>query len=425
MPFRALLSVLVLLALSGCERDHPNLLFIAVDTLRADHLGGYGYGPPTSPMIDRFLEEAVVFEDMQSSASWTLPSFATMMTSLYPSTHGCWNFKSRLDDSHTTLAETLKSRGFATAAIVSHTFLSRDYGLVQGFDHHDDSVLDGRQDVRFMRSSSKVSRKAAAWLRDRAAMEDSPPWFLFVQYFDPHVIYLSHRKYSKPFDNSPTGQYNGEIAFTDANVGKLLDILRELGFDNDTVVVFTSDHGEEFNDHGGRWHGKTLYQEVLRIPFAIRAPGLQHGRVSQAVESVDILPTLLELLGEKLPDVPMEGQSLVPSMRGVVPDERGMLSEIDLYPGHVRKSYRLGRWKLIVKFEAEIASETELYDKSEDPDEQNDLASEHPDVVAQLMREMTLRVQEATALSASFDQSPDLDLSERESQQLRALGYIE
>ena len=102
-----------------------------------------------------------------------------------------------------------------------------------------------------------------------------------------------------------------------------------------------------------------------------------------------------------------------------------MLSEIDLYPDHVRKSYRRGRWKLIVKFEAEIASEAELYDKSEDPNEQDNLASEHPDVVAQLERELTLRVQEATALSASFDQSPDLDLSERENEQLRALGYIE
>ena len=239
-----------------------------------------------------------------------------------------------------------------------------------------------------MRSSSKVSRKAAAWLRNRAAMENSPPWFLFIHYFDPHVVYLSHRGFSKPFDKSPTGQYNGEIAFTDANVGKILDILRELEFDNDTVVVFTSDHGEEFNDHGGRWHGKTLYQEVLRIPFAIRAPGLQHGRVSQAAESVDIFPTLLDLLGEKLPSIPMEGRSLVPSMRGALQDERGMLSEIDLYPDHVRKSYRRGPWKLIVKFEAEIASEKELYDKNEDPGEQNDLAKAQPEKAAELRKRL-------------------------------------
>jgi arylsulfatase A-like enzyme len=421
----AVASVFLLLPLLGCERDRPNLLFIAVDTLRADHLGGYGYGQPTSPMIDQFLNEAVVFEDMQSSASWTLPSFASMMTSLYPSTHRLWNFNSRLDGSYTTLAEVLKSRGFATAAIVSHTFLNADHGLVQGFDHHDDSVLAGREEVRWIRSSAKVSRKAVAWLRARAALENSAPWYLFVHYFDPHVPYLSHPKYANKFDDTPTGRYDAEIAFTDANVGRLFDTLRELELDHDTIVAFTSDHGEEFDDHGGRWHGRTLYQEVLRIPFAIRAAGFEPGRVSQVAESVDVFPTLLELLGENPADIPMEGQSLVPSMRGSVQDERGMLAEIELYPDQVWKSYRRGPWKLVVKFDEETASETRLYDLSEDPGEQTNLVSAHPDVAARLEKEMTLEVQEATARGESFDRSEDLELDERERAQLRALGYVE
>ena len=170
-----------LFGLAGCAAERPNLLLIAVDTLRADHLGAYGYERPTSPSIDAFFDSSVVFDDVTSSAPWTLPSFATMMTSLHPSAHRAWNFQSKLDDSYTTLAEILRDAGFDTGAIVSHVFLGERFGLHQGFEDYDQSLVFRLGASHRAISSPAITEKAEAWLRDKASGGERDPWLNLME----------------------------------------------------------------------------------------------------------------------------------------------------------------------------------------------------------------------------------------------------
>lgn len=423
------LGLAALLAACSDPPKQPNLLLIAVDTLRADHLGTYGHRRPTSPEIDAFFDSAVTFEEAHSSSSWTLPAFASLMTSLYSSTHGCTNTRTPLDDSFETLAERLSDEGFHTAGIVSHTFLGSRYGLHQGFEDYDESlVMEQTRDSHQAITSPRVTEKALKAL-DRVADGDKP-WFVWVHYFDPHRKYLFHEGVSDPFvgpDRKDIDLYDGEIAFTDAHIGQLLRRLEQLGLADDTVVAFVSDHGEAFKEHGWIGHGKTLYRLVERVPFALRVPGVAPRRVSDPVSVVDFMPTVLELLDVQRPSTPMVGRSLVATMSGASPPERGLLMELR---NRLRKvdvdAFLLDRWKLILEYPAPYDGDpiAMLFDWAADPREAHDLSSKHPEVVEDLTRRLQQTARIGRQLAKSFTASGELELSPEEIERLRQLGYV-
>jgi len=323
--------LLVALAVAGCDAPAPprfpraNVVLVGIDTLRADHLGCYGYTRPTSPRIDALASESVVFTTAVASAPWTLPSFASILTGLLPSHHrageGTLPYVSALDASHDTLGVVLQRAGYQTASFVSNVWVGKDVGLDRGFDVH-----------AFDPAPSATVERAITWLSARTA----DPFFLFVHVFDPYAPYtpppqharlFTAPEYDGPFRTAfPTvwengvpvmtvdrkwsaadraqivSLYDGEIHYADSLVGRLLDKLRALGMIERTIVIIVSDHGEEFFDHGRLGHSHTLYDELLLVPLVIRFPSASHhGRITRQVRSMDIFPTVLDAVGLPVP----------------------------------------------------------------------------------------------------------------------------
>ena len=407
---------------AGPERPR-NLLVICVDTLRADHLGAYGDRPSRTPAIDELARTGVVFERAISHASWTLPSFAAVLTSLYTSTHGCWNFDSRLGEGFVTLPEILSDAGFATAGVASHVFFNEKYGLQQGFDEFDDELAKRRADTGWIPiTSPSVTEKALRWLDEQAAEPDER-WMLWLHYFDPHYPYVPHDETGGPAAVEQE-LYRREIAYTDGYIGQVLAALEAKGFGDDTAILFLSDHGEAWEEHPGvRRHAKSLHKEELRVPLILRVPGLRARRVSQVVRTVDVLPTLLEVLGvQPEREQPFEGRSLVPALLGETVELPALLSEIRLHDGFTANSIVEGRWKLI----DDVSSRRRLlYDIDADFEEQHDLAAEHPQVVEDLALKLAKLLERAATLGEFYGDGGTVELSEAELENLRALGYID
>ncbi|WP_419185807.1 sulfatase [Rohdeia mirabilis] len=399
------------------------MLFITVDTLRADRLGPYGFDRPISPALDRLAAEAVVFDEAQSSTSWTLPALATLMTSHPTSTHGAWDFESPLDESYTTLAEILASNGYDTAAVASHVFLGREFGLAQGFTHFDDDLVQQIElshlavtsDAVTERGVRFVERKAAA----RAAGVDDTPWFLWLHYFDPHHTYFAHTDF--PFGDSEEDRYLSEIAFTDRAIGRVLDTLRATGSEADTIVVFTADHGEEFGDHGGLYHGLTLHREVVRVPLIVRVPGVAARREAAAVGIGDVLGTVLEVVGVE-PRNELSGRSLVPALKGEPLDDAPVIAELRRTVDARFDALLVGPWKLIR--DRGEAGTLELYERLVDPTETLDVAHRHPGTVLELAESLDALVQQAEVAGSGFGRQRR-GVGADMAQALEALGYVD
>jgi arylsulfatase A-like enzyme len=449
----ALAASLALALLGACSepasRDAParNLLFISIDTLRADHLGLYGYERPTSPRLDAFAQDAVVFDSAQAHSAWTLPSFASMMTSLYSATHACWNFDSQLDKSFLTLAEILRREEFDTGAVASHVFLGKRHGLHQGFDDFDDELVLGLNDSHAAITSPVVTDKGIAWLDAHA--DSGQRFFFWLHYFDPHDLYQPHEGISERFGTeADIDLYDGEIAYTDRELGRLLDAVDRLGLYDNTVIVVVADHGEQFRDHGNSRHGRDLHRETVRVPLLIRAPGLPPRRVLPTVRLVDLMPTLLELLDVPAPRV-IEGLSVTRLMAGLPQAALPALSELSLRPDFRADSLAFGRWKLIVDHVGASTRNNDdrslviideqglrqfplgdpvqqLFDLETDLLEQHDVAALHPDVVAELRERMDRMIARGKQLleQGLFKQAAGLDLTPEELAGLAALGYV-
>jgi arylsulfatase A-like enzyme len=374
----------------SCAKDEPrfNVLLIGVDTLRPDHLGCYGYDRPTSPAIDGLAREGVLFEAPVSQCPWTLPSFASMFTSLYPTQHGAGINMSGLGTAFPTMAGILAGEGYATGAVLSSLVLSPEFGVNRGFGYYDVNAADERRDAL------DVTRLALTWLDGL----DGQPFFLFVHYFDPHLPYAPPTPYDTLFGGGLRGSmgsvfdikplvedevtlddrlaefteqdwrrivslYDGEIGFTDMAIGRLLAGLSERGLRRKTLVVLLADHGEEFYEHGGLGHGHTLFDEVIRVPLILSLPGGLPGgvRVKSQVRMVDVLPTVLDILHIESAYMP-EGVSLLGMVEG---RERAHPREGSLFPAHMAYSEGLRRgterksvcaypWKLIYDTETDV-----------------------------------------------------------------------
>jgi arylsulfatase A-like enzyme len=288
-----------------------NVLLITLDTTRADRLGAYGYAGAATPVLDELAAGGIRFADAVTVVPLTLPSHSTMLTGLYPPNHGVrTNGRDALADEHTTLAEILKQAGYQTGAFVASFVLDPRYGLSQGFDRYDarvDPTLGDAYGGSNERSATDVTTAALDWLQER---DPARPFFAWVHYFDPHHAYAPRLEYAIRFADRP---YDGEIAYVDSEVGRLLRALGERDLTERTLIVVAGDHGESLGEHGERFHGRTLYESVMRVPLILAAPGLirEGGVVDEAVVSVvDIFPTVLELLGRDVPAT-VDGTSLL------------------------------------------------------------------------------------------------------------------
>jgi len=419
--------------LPGCDRSGlpsagtpppANLLLISVDTLRADRLGSFGYARNTTPNLDALARESLVFTRAQAASSWTLPSFASLMTSLYSSTHRCFGFASVLGDAHTTLAEILADAGFATGAVVSHVFLAPQHGLDQGFADYDEALVrENPAESHRAVTSRQVTERGLRWLAQPG--RDDARWFLWLHYFDPHALYRAHEDLDLAFAlATDADRYDGEVAFTDRAIGALLDGLASAGRLDRTLVVVVSDHGVEFGEHGGEGHGGTLFAEVLRVPLLIRVPGGGHQRLDALVRTVDLMPTLLDLLGVDAAGrgADWEGASLLPLVRGAEATERAALAELRVSRTRRIDSIERGRWKLVLdQSQGGIA----LFDVESDPGETRDRAAENPRVVAALERELSDRIAAAEEKARRFGGEQRVELSDQQRERLRRLGYVE
>ncbi len=255
-------------AAPGPGPRRPNIILITLDTTRADHLGCYGRAGAATPNLDALARAGALFESAISPAPLTLPSHATIMTGLVPRRHGVRdNALFRLDPSHRTVASILRAAGYSTAAAVGASVLDRSTGIGQGFGVYDDRVRIGRRsEFNFEeRAASQVTATA------RELLESLPaPFFLWVHYYDPHYPYVPPLPYARAFSASP---YDGEIAFVDEAVGRLLEGLRAKGAEAATLVVVAGDHGESLGEHGEDRHDLFLYQATQRVPLHPEGPG--------------------------------------------------------------------------------------------------------------------------------------------------------
>ena len=437
-------TVLGSAACGGRDRDgRPDVVLIVVDTLRADHLGLYGYARPTSPRLDALAAGGGVFESAMAAAPWTLPSVMSIATARVPSRHGVVNDGLRLPAGVPTLAGTLRDAGYATGGFVSHIYVTAPFGFDRGFDRYEDFGLSRpgyRLEAGLEPAADHVTTAALEWVEGR----DAAPLFLFVHYFDPHWPYdppEPHRSlfpsdYGGPLDAGYDGisrfqdplvpipddyrrflvdRYDGEIHFVDAQIGRLLDGIAAARGPRPVAVAVTGDHGEEFKEHGSMGHGRQMYEEVVRVPLVIargplaeghgaaaRAAGAARGaaprggaaRVGDPVGGIDIAPTLLDLAGVA-PSAGMQGRSLAPLLTGAAgaagaPADAGAGSAAP--PGAIcetvrlsalRQAIREGPLKLIHVMDENRA---ELFDLATDPHERHDLAAARPEDRRRLAR---------------------------------------
>jgi arylsulfatase A-like enzyme len=475
--FSVALTVVLLASCASDRPAHPNVLLISIDSLRADHVGVNGYARPTTPHLDELAAQGAAFLTAHAPAPWTLPSHVTLLTSLPPAAHRVVRRNRALTSQATTLAEVLQAEGYATAAFVSAGLLRRAYGYDQGFDVYDQSAWTmrlgrgRRTPKRNPQNRGTADRRATSpvvvrlvddWITRTGAADRTRPFFAFVHLWDVHYDYDPPPPYDTMFDPDYAGHldashfetnpalhrgmdprdlahlvalYDGEIRFTDEWIGRLLDRLAALGLAEDTIVVVTADHGDEFLEHGRLGHIKTLFEELLRIPLIVRYPRrVPPGqRFAEPVRLEDVAPTILGLAGvASPPDFGLEtgppgarGVDLSPWLVGSAPEP---FPELPVYASSAvfgpKRSVQVGGKKLIVHGKPPRTLSM-FYDLATNPAEQG------KGDTARLARAERRRLARLLDRWTAFFDDGDIDYSRRWApprdflQQLRALGYVE
>jgi arylsulfatase A-like enzyme/Flp pilus assembly protein TadD len=412
--FLPALAVALALALSppaAAAAAKPNILLITIDTLRADHLGCYGDKDIRTPAIDGLAGRGILFSRAFAHTPLTLPSHTNILLGLTPNAHGVHdnsNFIVRED--FLTLAEWLKGQGYATGAVVGAFPLDSRFGLTKGFDFYDDNYgSQGPMDMTFVeRKADVVVAKGLEWLKAQTG-----PWFLWIHCFDPHQPYDPPEPYKTQYAQN---LYDGEIAFVDSALGKLLDFLKERGLEGRTAVVLTADHGEALGEHGEMTHGYFAYNATLRVPLIMTLPGVKPGRVEGDVCHIDIFPTLVDYLSQKKPE-PLQGLSLLPFVQGKALPPRAIYFEaLTAYYNRgwaPLRGYLQGTEKYV---DLPIP---EVYDLGNDFNELDNLAAKADlekcrKVLAELVKA------ESSPLAAAAGQAMDRETAAK----LRSLGYL-
>ena len=436
----------------------PNILLISIDSLRRDHVGSYGYQRPTTPHLDKLAREGVRFDAAVSPTSWTLPSHVTLLTALPIRVHQVHVSSQRFTKQVLTLTEVLSQEGYATAGIVGGSYLDAGYGFAQGFDHYDDyTVLNRDRTKPDGNATSPISlRLANEWLDSWAASERPRPFFLFLHTWDVHFPYAPPPPYDTMFDPHYEGDivaspymrnrginpwmdprdlehvialYDGEIRYTDDHLGRLFDSLRRLGVFDDTIIVVTSDHGDEFFEHGKKGHGQNLFDDVLRVPLVMRYPSkIPAGRVVKGqVRLMDVAPTILGLAGIEPPadfgyardDGPHPYHDLTPLLEGEPEREPPPLVAFgDLHGSLV--SLRTSDAKIIRSLEA--PEQVQRYDLLRDPAEKENLFGDGNATVDTLL---AAELAEWLGVEQQEKLTGPMDLDPEQVRILRSLGYLQ
>jgi arylsulfatase A-like enzyme len=456
------------------------VILVQLDTLRKDHLDVYGYERPTAPVLRGLAGEGALFQNAISQTSWTKAETPSILTSLYPTTHGVYRIPDRLPASATTIGEAYRQAGYATLSYSSAVFTGQFTNLHQGFEElHEAESTAGRAGPRGAKTAREYVDRLVEWLGDHRDV----PFFVYLHFFDPHPPYEPNRPYDTWWAD-PKGReeylreqealkkvagdvfllqrgmgtreelikagvdpeaylryskdwYDGSIRGMDTEIGRLVERLRELGLGDRTVLAFYADHGEEFHEHGRMWHGQSIYGELIRVPLILWGPGqIAKGlTIDEPVELVDVMPTLLDLSGIS-PAAGMQGQSLRPLLTKAEPAaggwkrrpptaERQPLGGKD-FP-NAAESYAImdGGWKLIHNVvRPPDKPEFELFDFYQDPLDQKNVAAEHPDVVERLAKMLDGWHQMAQAARLKPDSELAKGMSREQLEQLRSLGYV-
>jgi arylsulfatase A-like enzyme len=424
----------------GAYRTSRGIVLVSIDTLRRDHTSLYGYRRRTTPGLEALARESVVFEDAVSTSSWTLPAHASLLTSTRPSVHGATSSKVALSPEWEGLPRALKEQGYFTQAMTTHVYLSKDYGFGEGFDR-----LHYLPETR----AEGVTDQAIRFLEARG---DSN-FFLFLHYYDPHWHYDPPAPYDREFDPAYRGDasgiwwdfkeldadsidprdlnhiqalYDGEILYTDRHVERLVREMKRVGVFENAMVVVTSDHGEEFLDHGLWEHQKTLYEEQVRVPLLIKFPegvSVRRRLVSDQVSLVDVAPTILDTLGAPLPPT-FEGRSLLGAARGLKAEdvaEAWAETEHTLDGSHKVAVRRGASSEKVIFTLKDGGVEIELFDLKRDPGERSSLDA----AGARTALEGRLRAYLASSEARRSGKTrPEVELSPEDLERLRALGYV-
>jgi choline-sulfatase len=411
-----MVRVLTLLAIAGlltcCTRakvpDHavanPRLIvLVTIDTLRADRLGAYGSTAGLTPNLDRFAEHAVRFAAAVTQVPLTLPAHATILTGLHPARHGIrTNDGFQLADVR-SVADALRARGYATGAFIGGYPLRASSGLARGFDRYDDDFLE--QSAVVERRADEVVNAATAWIDGHR----SQPMFVWLHLFDPHSPYTPPSPFAAKYAASP---YDGEIAYTDAALGRFFEQLARQGLFEAAAAVVVADHGESLGEHRERTHGTFLYDATVHVPLLVKWPSAPPHVVEAPVEAADLAPTIAAMAGASLPAV--DGRNLLPLVAGAAGDPDRPAYAESYYQNVLLgwsplRAVRTHRWKFIE------APRPELYDLENDPGERLNRVDTRGALAAGLQRALPAVSDHAQTATASSGESAE---------RLRALGYV-
>jgi arylsulfatase A-like enzyme/Flp pilus assembly protein TadD len=404
-----------------------NVLLITLDTTRADHLGCYS-GPlataeghsrgPKTPNLDALSARGVLFSHAMAQVPLTLPSHASIMTGAYPTRHGLRDMEGfTLDKSHPTIASVAQVNGFATAAFIGARVLAKTFGLANGFTSYDDDIgnpsdEDNPAGAVAERRAAVVTERALEWLKQNGTRK----YFLWAHYFDPHAPYDPPEPYKHLYARDP---YSGEIAYTDEQVGRLLNGLHQMGLESRTLVAVLGDHGESLGEHGEMTHGVFLYDSTLHVPFILAGPGVARGKVvNDQVRSIDVMPTILAFLNLSAgPEV--QGVSLWPLIQQGLHARDDVSYGETLYPRTYMgwselRAVRTDTWKFVA------APHPELYNLQRDPGEQHNLISEFPVEAERLQK----KVWEIAGEKGRQEKLAARPMDTKTLRELKSLGYL-
>ena len=438
--FLAAMSAWLIHYRSSETPTRPNLILISLDTLRSDRIGAYGYQRETTPAIDKFAESSVVFRNAVAASSWTLPSHVTLFSGQYPSTHGVILKNHRIGKETRLLADILSENGYRTFGFTGGGNVGPRHGFSRGFESYWTNPAESRRPRVKQEGFETTLARAGRKIEELNA----EPYFLFIHTYDIHCPYNPPEPYYSMFRTSGaevtstarcgdesrnpafglnqarymSDRYDGSIRWTDENLGKFLEFLAGRGELEKTIVVITSDHGEEFYEHGGIGHKGTLFRESLMVPLIIHAPGIPARSVEQYVSLVDVLPSLLDLLKIPIPS-DVQGTSLTGLISGSGDSSqmrRYQYSELEF--NAQLKSFLSNEYHFIRDYQERMDY---LFDLGTDPLEQLNLAGTFNDVARWHGHEM-----EAFAENLSRGSSNTaLEMNNEETQALKTLGYID
>lgn len=421
--------------LAGLASRKLNVVFVVIDTLRADRLSAYGYARPTSPVLADLAGHGVRFARVEAQSSWTKASMASLWTGLFPVHTGVLRSGHAVPEEATLPAELFRQAGYATAGIWRNGWVGPDFGFQQGFDTYLRPVAETGPKKFQKRTPGAASVAGTDEDVTRAAIgfletHGREPFLLYLHYMDVHQYAHDETAANLGFGTSLSDAYDASISWVDRNVGTVLGYLEENDLFENTLVVVTSDHGEAFREHGTEGHAKSLYQEVTGVPLIFALPfRLEQGIVVEPqVRNVDVWPTVLELVG--LPPLPKaDGHSLVPAITAAARGEPA--SEAPASYAYLDRSWgerdkpsaplvsvtSNGRRLLL---HTSPARKLELFDHATDPTEQHNLAEERPDWVAELEPQLEQSLREGPV----WGTPPEVELDAMSLELLRALGYV-